>query len=258
MPEESLCAGSTRALRQDVAETAAAVRDLLRAELLRGDHDASALPDEASIQRAHGASRGAVRAALELLREEGLVERLRGAGTFVAARKTLHRLERLHGLDPAAGPVLHEVLTRQVLGAHSVLTDLLQVAPGAPVLRLDRRTRVGAEVVGVWTSYLPMSLASPLAEPSADLRGDYYDALERLLGRVIGHSELVTEAVFADGAVAPALGVPLGAPVLRLERVVFLADGTPLDVGVGRFRGDRMRLSSTRHREQKLQRRGSS
>jgi len=238
----------TQVLRHDVATTAAAVRDLLRAELLRGDYDQCPLPDEATLQRGHRASRGAVRAALELLREEGLVTRLRGAGTFVAGQRTLHRLDQLHGLDPVAEPVVHEVTGRRVLGAHSVLPDLLGVAPGNPVLRLDRRTSIGTEVVGAWTSYLPLELAAPVADPEADLSGDYYDALEHLLGRPIGRSEHTTEAVAADAALVPALGVPLGAPVLWLERVVHLADGTPLDVGVGRFRGDRLRLSSTRHR----------
>jgi len=239
---------TVRGLRQDVATAATAVRDLLRAELLRGDYDERALPDEAALQRTHGASRGAVRAALELLRDEGLVERLRGLGTFVAAHKTLHRFEELRGLAPSGDPVVHEVLGRQVVAAHSVLTGFLDLPLGAPVLRLDRRTRVAGQTVGVWTSYLPLHLAEPLARADVDLAGDYYDTLERLVGRPIDRGEVTTEAVAADEVVAGLLGLRPGAPVLRLERMVHLVGGEVLDYGVGRFRGDRLRLSGTQRR----------
>lgn len=205
-------------------------------------YDEQALPDEGELQHTYRASRGAVRAALELLRDEGLVERMRGAGTFVAARKTMHRADGLHGLDRPPGAVVHEVLLRQVVPAHGVLVDILRVPPASPVLRLDRRTRVGTEHVALWTSYLRLPLAEPLADPAADLAGDFYDAVERLLGRRLGPSEMTTEAVLADGLVARSLHIPVGAPVLRLERVLLLHDGEPLEFGVGRFRGDRLTL----------------
>lgn len=81
-----------------------------------------------------------------------------------------------------------------------------------------------------------------------DLRGDYYDVLERLVGEPIGYAAMSTEAVAADPVVAEALTVPVGAPLLRMERVVHLADGRPVDFGVGRLRGDRVRLSNIQRR----------
>lgn len=211
-------------------------------------YDDGALPDETALQRAHAASRGAVRSALELLRAEGLVERTRGAGTFVAAEKSVHRAEGLHGLQGARRSVRHEVLLRSREEAHSVLTSVLRVPAGTPLLRLDRRTIVGSEVVGLWTSYLPLHLAAPLATVSADLTGDYYDGLERLLDCLLGESELTTEAVVADEVVARSLHIPVGSAVLRLERVLSLDDGRPLEFAVGRFRGDRLSLCSTLRR----------
>lgn len=231
--------------RRDVATTAAALRDLLRTKLLLGYYDDRPLPDEAALQRLHRASRGAVRAALTLLRDEGLIERSQGSGTFVAAPKATNPLNELRGLQASFGGdrVHHEVLGCEVLGAPDIVAQLLDLHVGSDVVRLDRRTTASGNAVGVWTNYLALEIGAPLAVPGVDLSGDYYDALERVLGLAIAYANLSTEAVAADAVVAAALRVPVGAPLLRLERVVHLADGRPVDFGVGRFRGDRLRLS---------------
>jgi GntR family transcriptional regulator len=236
--------------RRDVATTAAAVRDLLRTKVLQGHYDDRPLPDESALQRLHGASRGAVRAALALLRDEGLVERHQGSGTFVAAQKAEHPSDELRALHTSADGerIVHEVLGREVITAPDIVAELLELPPGSRVVRLDRRTAAVNEMVGVWTTYLSVEYGLPLMSPDIDLSGDYYDVLEQLVGEPIAYSAQSTEAVAADVVVAAVLNVPIGVPLLRLERVVHLADGRPVDFGVGRLRGDRLRLSSTQLR----------
>lgn len=239
-----------RAPRRDVVAAAAAVRDLLRTKVLLGYYDNRPLPDEAALQLAHRASRGAVRAALALLRDEGLIERYQGSGTFVVAHKAINRFDELSGLR-GGDRVGHEVLDCEVLPTPDIVAELLNLDVGTEVLRLDRRTTASGEAVGVWTNYLPLELGAPLARPGADLSGEYYHALERLCGLAVAYANLSTEAVAADPMVAATLNIPVGAPLLRLERVVYLADGRPVDFGVGRIRGDRLRMSGTqvRHRQ---------
>jgi GntR family transcriptional regulator len=135
-----------------------------------------------------------------------------------------------------------------VLPAPDVVAELLDLPAGHPLVRLDRRTVSGPEVVGVWTTYLAVEHGAPLTTGAVDLRGDYYDVLEQLVGEPIGYATMSTEAVAADPVVAEALTVPVGAPLLRMERVVHLADGRPVDFGVGRLRGDRVRLSNIQRR----------
>ena len=230
-----------------MATTAAAVRDLLRTQVLQGRYDDRPLPDELALQRLHGASRGAVRAALELLRDEGLIQRHQGSGTFVAALKATHRSDRLHALQTSGTGerITHEGLGCEVLPAPDVVAELLDLPAGHPLVR---RTVSGTEVVGVWTAYLAVEHGAPLTTGAVDLRGDYYDVLEQLVGEPIGYAAMSTEAVAAAAVVAAALAVPVGAPLLRMERVVHLADGRPVDFGVGRLRGDRVRLSNIQRR----------
>jgi GntR family transcriptional regulator len=232
--------------RREVAATAAAVRDLLRTKVLLGSYDERPLPDESALQRLHDASRGAIRAALALLRDEGLIERFQGSGTFVASQKTNHQFDELRALDTSGDgeQMTRDVLGCQVLAASDIVAELLDLAPGSEAVRLDRRTVAAGEVVGIWTTYLPMRFGAPLVTGAVDLNGDYYEVLERLAGEPIDHATLSTEAVTADGVVAAAMRIDVGAPLLRLERVVYLPGGRPLDFGIGRLRGDRVRLSS--------------
>jgi GntR family transcriptional regulator len=245
-PEHPVRRAHRHTPRRRVAPTAAAVRDLLRNRLLHGVYDDRPLPDELALQRQHDASRGAVRAALDLLREEGLIERHQGSGTFVAMHKADHRFDALRALHTTGEG---EQFSRDVLGCESlaasdIVAELLGLRPGAPVVRLDRRTVAGPEVIGLWTNYLPAEYGAPLTTGSVDLLGDYYDVLEQLVGEPIDHAALSTEAVTADAVVAAAMDISEGAPLLRLERMVHLAGGRPLDFGIGRLRGDRVRLSS--------------
>lgn len=58
--------------------------DLLRAAVQDGTYPAgSKLPSEATLQQEHGLARDTVRAAIGILRDEGLVVTLPGRGTFV-------------------------------------------------------------------------------------------------------------------------------------------------------------------------------
>lgn len=53
---------------------------------------------EAELMLEFGTTRNVVREALGLLHDEGLVERLQGAGTFVVTEKILHRFDVLRGV----------------------------------------------------------------------------------------------------------------------------------------------------------------
>jgi GntR family transcriptional regulator len=62
----------------------AQLADILRRLITSGElQPRSALPSESYLQQEHGVSRGTVRMAMGVLREEGLVVTIAGRGTFV-------------------------------------------------------------------------------------------------------------------------------------------------------------------------------
>jgi GntR family transcriptional regulator len=61
---------------------------LLRAEIESGElGPGQILPSESTLQQEHGVSRGTVRAAIKILRDEGLVITIGARGTYVAKKK---------------------------------------------------------------------------------------------------------------------------------------------------------------------------
>src|ERR1700733_1883227 len=98
--------------RRRRADRARQVADVLRRQVLNGTYTGGTLPAESSLAEDFGVSRNAIRAALDLLRSEGLVERVPGVGTVVAEPKYPHALDHLLGLAEVMrehGDVTNEV-----------------------------------------------------------------------------------------------------------------------------------------------------
>jgi GntR family transcriptional regulator len=63
--------------------------DILREMITSGElQPRSLLPSESYLQQQHGVSRGTVRMAIAVLRDEGLVVTISARGTYVKARDT--------------------------------------------------------------------------------------------------------------------------------------------------------------------------
>ncbi len=236
-----------RRLRADQARQLA---DLLRHQLLTDGFPAGALPHESTIATDYRASRNTVRQALDLLRAEGLVERLPGVGTVVVAQKYPHGLDRLMGLAETLhehGRVTNEVRTVGPVPAPAPVAGRLGVPPGTDVLYIERLRRLNGLPLSLDLTYIPLDIGTFLL--GEDLENtDVFRLLEAISGQCLGHAEITLEAVNADVHSAAVLAAPRGAAVLMLERLTHLADGRPVDLEFIRFRGDRITMSGLLHR----------
>ena len=239
-----------RARRRLRADRARQLADLLRHQLLAAGFPDNALPHETTLATDYSASRNTVRQALDLLRAEGLVERLPGVGTVVVAQKYPHGLDRLMGLAETLrehGHVTNEVRTVGPVPAPSPVADRLHVSPGTDVLYIERLRRLNGLPLSLDLTYIPLDVGSDLL--GEDLENtDIFRLLETLTGTPLGHAEIILEAVSTDAHSAAVLQAPRGAAVLMLERLTYLADGRPVDLEFIRFRGDRISMSGLLHR----------
>lgn len=238
------------------ADAARWVRDALRAQIVEGVFGAEGgtgqLPSEAELGRQYEVSRNAVREALDLLRTEGLVTRTPGVGTFVVGAKLHQRLDYLEGLAESVGGQMVEVHNR-VLAWGEVRAPLfvarkLRVVESDKVLFVERLRHAGGMPLSLDTSYLRVEVAPALLRERLASE-DVFCLVEAYLGSSLGWADLTMEAVAADSGTASLLEVKSGAPLLLVQRLTHLEDGTPFDLESIRYRGDRFTLGAALSRE---------
>lgn len=242
-----VAAARRRRLRADRARQLA---DLLRHQILAGGFPGGVLPLEHAIAADYRASRNTVRQALEMLRDEQLVDRQPGVGTVVVCEKYPHGLNRLQGLAETLnehGRVTNEVRTVGPLRAPGPVAHRLGLPEHTDVLCIERLRRLNGLPLSLDLSYLPLDVGGELL--GCDLENtDVFRLLESLTGGPLGHADVTLEAVNADAHSAAVLQVPRGAAVLMLERLTHMPDGRPVDLEFIRFRGDRIAMSGVLHR----------
>ena len=111
-------------------------RRIVEREWRQGDR----IPDEADLATEFGAARATVNKALQLLADEGLLDRRRRAGTRVAAapvRKATFTIPIIREQIEQAGMAYsHRVVLRRPAPAPVELAGRLGLPPGVPLIRL--------------------------------------------------------------------------------------------------------------------------
>jgi DNA-binding GntR family transcriptional regulator len=192
------------------------IADELRRRVESGDLAAGALlPSESELSESYGVSRVTVRKALELLREESLIDARQGFGWFVAAAPVRQSLGRLGTIEDQLGELgvssERRVVgfrfraaprrVREVLGVDAVLeVRRVNLADGQPFAR-----------VTVWC---PEELGARLSRADVEASPFY-----ELVGVPLGGATQTIGAAAAGADDAGLLAVPEGSPVLRCERI---------------------------------------
>jgi len=225
------------------ADRARQVADVLRCQIQRRAFESGVLPKEERLVAEFGTTRNAVRDALDLLRGEGLIERLPGVGTVVTAvGKVPHGLHRLH----EHGEIVNEVRARGLITPSPEITARLALPDDTPVVYLERLRRLNGVPLSLDQTYLEPELGRALLEEDLE-HEDVFVLIERLKGP-LGRADLTVEAVNADPHSAAVLEAPRGTALLLVERLTHLADARPVDLEFIRFRGDRLTMRGTLHR----------
>ena len=206
------------------------------------------LPGDHELCATYDVSRTVVRQALSELETEGVIERVKGRGTFVAPHRTAeHLVQSLTGLyeDVAArgSHLRSEVRRLEVVPADQRVADELRLEVGAPVILLERLRFVDDEPWALTTSHLPRDLAPGLLEEDLS-HASLYGLLESRYGVVLSHGRRGVEAALANPDVARALRVGEGDPVLVLRSTAYAGERA-VELFVAYHRGDRSRFEVT-------------
>lgn len=132
-----------------------------------------ALPAETRLAAEHGVALGTLRRALEMLAEQGLIERRHGKGTFVRGGLQGAPMLRFFRFGDGDGQVPQSrILSRQSVAASAEVARRLGIGRGDPVLRLSRLRSLGGNPRLVEEIWLPLPLFEALLDLPLSTWGD--------------------------------------------------------------------------------------
>jgi GntR family transcriptional regulator len=208
------------------------VKDLLMTRLIGGYwKPGDLLPSEMQLAGELGVSQGTVRKALDDLTAGNLLVRRQGRGTYVAEHDQEHALFHFFKMTDRAGrPLVPEsrVLRRSGGPAKPVEAARLDLAPGAPVLRIARLRSFDARPAIYERIVLPAALF-PGLDAHRELPNTLYTLFARDYGITIGRAEERLSAVAAGAGAARHLGLERDAPLLAIDRIALALDARPVE-----------------------------
>ena len=223
------------------------ILSVLRARLVRGEwRVGDRIPTDEELMQAFSASRFTVRAAVDVLVADGIVERFRGRGTFVVARPEGAGTWMLTSLDD---------IVRSGFPSPPTVIDAIEVTCDRPVARAlgladaeqALRIRVIRIADGLPYAYSVIHIPSLLAKAlPRDWRARVGE--DAFVGMVAAANALavfkaiqIAGAIAAPSGIARRLGVDAGTPLLRLERTFLARDGGAIEHAQIFCRPDRYR-----------------
>jgi GntR family transcriptional regulator len=243
-------AGSFPQADQVVKDGPVPIYQQLKALLIRAVDDGSLrahqrVPSERELGLQLGVSRMTARHAIAQLIAEGLLYTRTGKGTFVSDRKIQQPLEHLtsfteemraRGLEPTA-----RVLRQELAPADEQIAGALGLPAGDQVVVLERLRLGGGDPMAIECAYLRADRCPDLDRLDLGQRS-LYDLLRTRYGLKLTSARQAIEAALPTARQQHLLGIGPSAPVLHIERITFLDDGSPIELVLSSYRGDRYRL----------------
>jgi GntR family transcriptional regulator len=198
-----------------------------------------AIPSEMELAARFKVSQGTVRKAIDALADENLVVRRQGKGTFVATHAEEKIQYRFLRLMPDSGPpggAQRRFIDCRRMRAPAEVARALELKAGDTAVQVRRLLSFhGAPVVldDIWLN--GVLFKGLTAERLSEYQGPMYGLFETEFGVRMIRAEEQLRAVAADAAAAELLQVPLGAPLLSVERLSRTYGDKPVELRRGLY-----------------------
>jgi GntR family transcriptional regulator len=208
-----------------------------------------AVASERDLAKLHQVSLMTARHALATLEREGVVERRRGIGTFVATpkihfNKLMSYTEQMAGRSLAVGS---KILFARIIHDEQEIAARLALPASTGIVKLERLRHTSDEPFALETCYFssvefPDLLSMPLH------RDSLFKILEREYQVEIGYADEEIDATAADTRIADLLSIPRGEPLMRIRQLIYSTKGKAITYVLGFYRSDRHKLVIRRFR----------
>ncbi len=213
----------------DVAPAFSPLYQQIKALIMRGLQGGEwkpgeAIPSELDLAARFRVSQGTVRKAIDELASENLLVRRQGKGTFVsthAEEQVQYRFLRLQSEEGGtAQPMQRHFLDCRRARASADMARMLKLRAGDMAVQIRRTLSSQDRPVVLDDIWLPGALFKGLtAERLSEYRGPLYGLFETEFGVRMIRAEEKIRAVAADSGTSELLKVPVGSPLLSVERL---------------------------------------
>ena len=195
-----------------------------------------ALANEADLAKRFGVSIGTVRRAVDELVADHILVRQQGRGTFVGKldrERFMFQFFKMARRDgPAEFPAV-KLLSWLKSRATQAEARLLGLVAGAAVFRIDNLLLLQNSPLMHDSIVLDASLFSGLTQAQFEQRGGtIYELYQMAFGVTVVGAEERVQAVAVSQDSAELLGLAVGSPALRIERIAFTFDQKPAELRV--------------------------
>lgn len=214
------------------------LRDQIVSGVLRpGDR----LPSEPSLATRHSLSRVTIRRALDGLEQDGLIDRVPGAGTFVrdaAARKGIVAdLSNMLSNRAAMGRTTRiRLLEFGYCTAPDPVAEALRLPPGGRVQRSIRVRTIDGAPFSHLTTCVPESIGVTYSE--SDLSTTPLLSLLERSGVAVDRANQIISATLATPDIAEHLDVQIGSALIAVTRIVYDSAGKGVEYVQALYRPD--------------------
>ena len=239
-------AGSATLVRSDYPEPLwQQAADVIRRDISDGVlAPGMRLPPERELCAQLSISRVTLRKALAKLVDEQVLTSSHGRGWYVAGAVHKDWPNSLESFSETADRMgltaTSRILLSQVGPATLDEAELLSIAPGAPIFRLERVRMLNLVPIAIDYSCVAASLA-PGIENTDFTSGSLYEQLSAA-GLDLHRADSTIEALSADDYLSRGLEIALGKPVLVMHQVVVDSSERPVLSSTIRYAGERYRL----------------
>lgn len=220
------------------------VSETLRSRIASGEYPVgSRLPTEGALMDAFGVGRQTIRAAMDLLERDALIQRFAGRGTFVQSRDQPQgrwTLDTIEDLIESSQARHYEILRAAMVPARTV-PAVAAVFGAAPTESLFFVEALRSSAQGPYACsriHLPRAIGEQLPKDLLHTRPLLLLAEEHA-GAVAIEARQVTSSTPAARAEARILRVRTGTPLLVMERTYVGGNGLPITHSLVHARPDR-------------------
>jgi len=227
------------------------VAETLRRRIMTDEYvEGSLIPTVPELQRKYGVSNITIRMALDVLAQDGLLQRKRGIGTFVRKHERDLVVFELAGdfkqlvRSIESLPAELEVLEMKIVPCPRYIHQVLSIEAGVQVFQLKKIRKHNGQPLGFYVHYIDPSLGKKITKKKAEEK-TFVDVFQEATGIKLTTLKQRFGSVIADIDLSALLRVRFGLPLFFTENLYLAEEEKPLILTQHYYRADRCFFKTT-------------